>query len=91
MSAAPPIARVAVTVAVGSALLLAAPAGAQLRPDPPGTAEVVRLAEPRIAPYLPESAWTADHRARVDRWVPEVAHRQCLPDRCCTCPSWSTR
>ncbi len=72
MSAAPPIARVAATVAAGSALLLAtAPAEAQLRPDPPGTAEVVRLAEPRIAP-LPESAWTADHRARVDRWAPEV-------------------
>ena len=71
MSAAPRIARVAVTVAVGSALLLAPPAGAQLRPDPPGTAEVVRLAEPRIAP-LPESVWTADHRARVDRWAPEV-------------------
>ena len=72
MSAASPIARVAVTVAAGYALLLAtAPAEAQLRPDPPGTAEVVRLAEPRIAP-LPESAWTADHRARVDRWASEV-------------------
>ena len=72
MSAASPIARVAVTVAAGSALLLAtAPTEAQLRPDPPGTAEAVRLADPRIAP-LPESQWTAEHRARVERWAPEV-------------------
>ena len=71
MSAPPPIARVAVTVAAATAFLLAAPAAAQLRPEPPGTAEIVRLSEPRIAP-LPESAWTDEHRARVDRWAPEV-------------------
>lgn len=54
--------------------ILAASAGlvsAQSRPDPPGTTEVVRLAAPRIPP-VPEAAWTAEQRARVDRYGPEV-------------------
>ena len=71
MPAASSIVRVAVSVAAGAALLAAAPAAAQLRPGPPGTAAFVRLSEPRIAP-LPESQWTAEHRARVDRWASEV-------------------
>ncbi len=72
MPARPSIARAAACLAAaGTALLAAAPAAAQLRPDPPGTAALVRLDEPRIAP-LPESQWTDEHRARVDRWAPEV-------------------
>ncbi len=71
MSATHSRARVAAHLAAAAALLAAAPAEAQLRPDSPGTAEAVRLSEPRIAP-LPESAWTEEHRARVDRWAPEV-------------------
>ena len=72
MPAAASSARVAVFLALaGAAVLAAAPATAQLRPDPPGTTEAVRLSEPRIAP-LPESQWTDAHRARVDRWAPEV-------------------
>ncbi len=72
MPAAASSARVAVFLGLaGAALLVVAPATAQLRPGPPGTTEVVRLSEPRIAP-LPESQWTAEHRARVDRWAPEV-------------------
>ena len=72
MPARPSIARAAACLAAaGAALLAAAPAAAQLRPDPPGTAALVRLDEPRIAP-LPESQWTDEHRARVDRWAPEV-------------------
>ncbi len=72
MTAASSSARVAVFLALaGAALLAAEPASAQLRPDPPGTTEAVRLTEPRIAP-LPESQWTDEHRARVNRWAPEV-------------------
>ncbi len=72
MPAIPSIARAAACLAAaGAALLSAAPAPAQIRPDLPGTGEVFRLSEPRIAP-LPESQWTAEHRARVDRWAPEV-------------------
>ena len=71
MPAASSIARAAVSLSAAAALLAAAPAPAQLRPDPPGAADVFRLTEPRIPP-LPESQWTADHRARVDRWAPEV-------------------
>ena len=72
MPARPSIARAAACLAAaGAALLAAAPGAAQLRPDPPGTAALVRLDEPRIAP-LPESQWTDEHRARVDRWAPEV-------------------
>ena len=48
-----------------------APAGAQVRPNPPGSTELVRLTEPRIAP-LSESAWTEEHRARVERYRSEV-------------------
>ena len=67
MPAIPSIARAAACLAAaGAALLSAAPAPAQIRPDLPGTGEVFRLSEPRIAP-LPESQWTAEHRARVDR------------------------
>ncbi len=65
------IARAARSLSVMAALLAAAPVAAQLRPDFPGTAELVRLSEPRIAP-LPESRWTDEHRARVERWAPEV-------------------
>ena len=68
MPARPSIIRAAACLAAAGA---AAPAVAQLRPDPPGTAALVRLDEPRIAP-LPESQWTDEHRARVDRWAPEV-------------------
>ena len=72
MPATSSIARVTVSLAVaGAAMLAAVPSPAQLRPDPPGTGEPVRLTEPRIAP-LPESQWTAEHRARVDRYAPEV-------------------
>ena len=72
MSATSSIARVAAFAAAAGAVLLAtAPVSAQLRPDPPGAAEPIRLSEPRIAP-LPESQWTDEHRARVDRWAPEV-------------------
>ena len=72
MPAAVSSARVAVFLALaGAAVLAAAPATAQLRPGPPGTTEAARLSEPRIAP-LPESQWTDEHHARVDRWAPEV-------------------
>ena len=46
-------------------------AAAQVRPDAPGNTPVVRLGEPRIAP-LPESEWTAEQRALVERYAPEV-------------------
>ena len=67
MPAASSIARAAVFLLA----VAAAPVAAELRPGPPGTTEAIRLSEPRIAP-LPESQWTAEHRARVDRWAPEV-------------------
>ena len=44
---------------------------AQVRPDAPGSTPVVRLGEPRIPP-LPESEWTAEQRALVERYAPEV-------------------
>lgn len=50
---------------------MAVTAVAQVRPAPPGSTPLSRLTEPRVAP-LPESQWTAEHRARVDRWLPEV-------------------
>ena len=50
---------------------MAVPAVAQVRPASPGSTPLFRLTEPRAAP-LPESQWTAEHRARVDRWLPEV-------------------
>ena len=46
-------------------------AAAQVRPDAPGSTPVVRLGEPRIPP-LPESEWTAEQRALVERYAPEV-------------------
>ena len=49
----------------------AEPAWSQVRPDAPGSAPVVRLHEPRIAP-LPETEWTAEHRALVERYAPQV-------------------
>ena len=49
----------------------ASPAAAQVRPDAPGSAPLVRLSEPRIAP-LPESEWTAEQRALVERYASEV-------------------
>ena len=44
---------------------------AQVRPDSPGSAPLVRLSEPRIAP-LPEAEWTAEQRALVERYAAEV-------------------
>ena len=49
----------------------ASPAAAQVRPDAPGSAPLVRLSEPRIAP-LPEAEWTAEQRALVERYASEV-------------------
>ena len=46
-------------------------AAAQVRPDAPGSAPVVRLSEPRIPP-LPEAEWTSEQRALVERYAPEV-------------------
>ena len=46
-------------------------ATAQVRPDAPGSAPLVRLSEPRIAP-LPEAEWTAEQRALVERYAAEV-------------------
>ena len=47
------------------------PAAAQVRPDAPGSAPLVRLGEPRIGP-LPDSEWTAEQRALVERYASEV-------------------
>ncbi len=44
---------------------------AQVRPDAPGGAPVVRLDEPRIPP-LPASEWTAAQRALVEKYAPQV-------------------
>ncbi len=44
---------------------------AQVRPDAPGSAPLVRLSEPRVAP-LPEAEWTAAQRALVERYAPHV-------------------
>ena len=67
------MASLALAVVLSATILLAAgrPAAAEVRPQPPGSTEVFRLAAPRIAP-LPEAAWSADHRALVDRYAPEV-------------------
>jgi alkylhydroperoxidase family enzyme len=46
-------------------------ATAQVRPEAPGSAPLVRLSEPRIAP-LPEAEWTAEQRALVERYAAEV-------------------
>ncbi|MEE2775280.1 MAG: carboxymuconolactone decarboxylase family protein [Acidobacteriota bacterium] len=61
---APPLLATALAVAVSPAL-------AQPRPQPPGSTEVFRLVEPRVAP-LPEPLWTAEHRALVARYAPEI-------------------
>ena len=47
------------------------PVAAQVRPDAPGSAPLVRLDAPRIAP-LPEAEWSAEQRALVERYAPEV-------------------
>ena len=59
---------VVVAVTVG---LRPEPVAAQVRPDAPGGAPVVRLQEPRIAP-LPEAEWTDEQRALVERYAPQV-------------------
>ena len=46
-------------------------AAAQVRPEAPGSAPLVRLSEPRIAP-LPEAEWTAEQRALVERYAAEA-------------------
>ncbi|MYD86745.1 MAG: carboxymuconolactone decarboxylase family protein, partial [Acidobacteria bacterium] len=46
-------------------------AAAQVRPDAPGSTPVVRLDAPRIPP-LPETEWTAEQRALVERYASEV-------------------
>ena len=63
---------VAITLGIlATVALSSAPTAAQIRPAPPGSTELFRLAEPRIAP-LPETQWTNEHRARVARYAPEV-------------------
>ena len=59
---------------VVAATLLVPAAGtarAQVRPDAPGSAPVVRLPEARIPP-LPEAEWTDEQRALVERYAPQV-------------------
>ena len=46
-------------------------AWSQVRPEAPGSTPVVRLGEPRIAP-LPETEWTDEQRALVERYAPQV-------------------
>ena len=46
-------------------------AWSQVRPEAPGSTAVVRLEEPRIAP-LPETEWTDEQRALVERYAPQV-------------------
>ena len=59
-------------LAAGALLAAGAdPVAAQVRPDAPGSAPLVRLGEPRIAP-LPEAEWSAEQRALVERYAPEV-------------------
>ena len=64
----------AACLAVTGALVFSLDAGraaAQVRPDAPGSAPVVRLSEPRIPP-LPEAEWTAGQRALVEKYASEV-------------------
>ena len=64
----------AACLAVTGALAFSLDAGraaAQVRPDAPGSAPVVRLSEPRIPP-LPEAEWTAGQRALVEKYASEV-------------------
>ena len=58
----------AVAIAVGAG---AGTAWSQVRPETPGSAPIVRLGEPRIPP-LPEPEWTAEQRALVERYAPQV-------------------
>ena len=64
-------------VAVGWALVatvlmgFTGPAAGQVRPRPPGSTEVFRLTESRLAP-LAEVRWTDEQRALVQRYAPEV-------------------
>ena len=62
---------VTLIVSVLGTAWMGAPVVAQIRPTPPGTTPLFRLAVPRVAP-LPESQWTNQHRARVDRWSAEL-------------------
>ena len=61
------------SVAVAGALMGmgAGRAAAQVFPGAPGSTPVVRLSEPRIPP-LPEAEWSAEQRALVERYAPEV-------------------
>ena len=66
------VSALAVLAVLGAALLPAAErAAAQVRPDAPGGASAIRLDAPRIPP-LPEAEWTAEQRALVDRYAPQV-------------------
>ena len=59
---------------VTAAMAVGAGTGAawsQVRPDAPGSTAVVRLHEPRITP-LPDTEWTDEQRALVERYAPEV-------------------
>ena len=73
MSATRRTCNVAITLGMVAPVLVvsAALAPAQTRPAPPGSTELFRLTEPRIAPLL-ETQWTLEHRARVARYAPEV-------------------
>ena len=63
---------VAVAIAlVATVLTLSIASEAQVRPQPPGSTEVFRLTASRVAP-LPETQWTGEQRALVDRYAPEV-------------------
>ena len=64
---------VAITLGLSATVVAvsAGPATAQSRPAPPGSTDLFRLREPRVAP-LPETQWTAEHRARAARYAPEV-------------------
>ena len=46
-------------------------AAAQVRPEAPGSAPIVRLGEPRVPP-LPEREWTDEQRALVERYASQV-------------------
>lgn len=61
----------AIALALSAAVSAGSPAAAQIRPQPPGSTAVFRLAEARIAP-LPEAQWTVEQRALVHRYAPEV-------------------
>ena len=58
-------------VAATALVPAAGAAWSEVRPDAPGSAPIVRLQEPRIAP-LPEGEWTDEQRALVERYAPQV-------------------